>query len=38
MKEKLKQLLKDVDNGYDMALLKLPKAVRQMSWLELYSK
>lgn len=38
MKEKLKQLLKDVDNSYDMALLKMPKAIRQSSWLEHYSK
>lgn len=38
MKEKRKQLLKDVDNSYDMALLKIPKAIRQSSWLELYSK
>uniref|UniRef100_H2T3U6 Cell division cycle associated 8 n=1 Tax=Takifugu rubripes TaxID=31033 RepID=H2T3U6_TAKRU len=36
MKEKLKQLLKDVDNSYDMALLKMPKAIRQSSWLEHY--
>lgn len=38
MKEKLKQLLKDVDNSYDMALLKIPKAIRQSSWLEFYSE
>lgn len=38
MKEKLKQVLKDVDNSYDMALLKIPKAIRQSSWLELFSK
>lgn len=38
MKEKLKQMLKDVDNSYDMALLKIPKAIRQSSWLEFYSK
>ncbi|KAM4724779.1 borealin isoform 2-T2 [Anableps anableps] len=35
MKEKLNQLLKDVDNSYNMALIKLPQAVRQMVWLQL---
>uniref|UniRef100_A0AAQ5YP61 Borealin N-terminal domain-containing protein n=1 Tax=Amphiprion ocellaris TaxID=80972 RepID=A0AAQ5YP61_AMPOC len=34
MKEKINQLLKDVDNSYNMALIKLPKAVRQTSWME----
>lgn len=34
MKEKIKQLLKDVDNSYNMALIKLPRAVRQMNWLQ----
>ncbi|KAF3707242.1 Borealin Cell division cycle-associated protein 8 Dasra-B [Channa argus] len=34
MKEKLNQLLKDVDNSYNMALIKLPMAIRKMSWLE----
>ncbi|XP_058475808.1 borealin isoform X1 [Solea solea] len=34
LKEKINQLLKDVDNGYNMAVIKLPKAVRQMPWLE----
>ncbi|XP_020510823.1 borealin [Labrus bergylta] len=34
MKEKINQLLKDVDNSYNMALIKLPKAIRQTSWLE----
>ncbi|KAM4539721.1 borealin [Odontesthes bonariensis] len=34
LKEKLNQLLKDVDNSYNMALIKLPKAVRQANWLE----
>lgn len=34
MKEKIHQLLKDVDNSYNMALIKLPRAVRQMAWLE----
>lgn len=38
MKEKLNQLLKDVDNSYNMALIKIPKALRQMPWLELCSK
>ncbi|GAA6233200.1 borealin [Lates japonicus] len=34
LKEKINQLLKDVDNSYNMALIKLPKAVRLMPWLE----
>ncbi|XP_042362742.1 borealin [Plectropomus leopardus] len=34
LKEKINQLLKDVDNSYNMAVIKLPKAVRQMVWLE----
>lgn len=34
LKERINQLLKDVDNSYNMALIKLPKAVRQMTWLE----
>ncbi|TKS88197.1 Borealin Cell division cycle-associated protein 8 [Collichthys lucidus] len=34
LKEKFNQLLKDVDNSYNMALIKLPKAVRQTTWLE----
>jgi len=34
LKEKMNQLLKDVDNSYNMALIKLPKAVRQLNWLE----
>ncbi|KAM7373441.1 hypothetical protein PAMP_008291 [Pampus punctatissimus] len=34
LKEKINQLLNDVDNSYNMALIKLPKAVRQTSWLE----
>uniref|UniRef100_A0A3Q3F229 Cell division cycle associated 8 n=1 Tax=Labrus bergylta TaxID=56723 RepID=A0A3Q3F229_9LABR len=38
MKEKINQLLKDVDNSYNMALIKLPKAIRQTSWLEHFSK
>lgn len=37
LKEKLSQLLKDVDNGYNMALIKLPKAIRQMNWIEHFS-
>lgn len=38
MKEKLNQLLKDVDNSYNMALIKLPMTVRKMVWLEHCSK
>uniref|UniRef100_A0A3Q4H6K2 Cell division cycle associated 8 n=1 Tax=Neolamprologus brichardi TaxID=32507 RepID=A0A3Q4H6K2_NEOBR len=38
LKEKINQLLKDVDNSYNMAIIKLPKAVRQMNWLEHWSK
>ncbi|KAM6974186.1 borealin [Tautogolabrus adspersus] len=34
MKEKINQLLKDVDNSYNMALIKMPKAIRQTAWLE----
>uniref|UniRef100_A0A3Q4BF61 Uncharacterized protein n=1 Tax=Mola mola TaxID=94237 RepID=A0A3Q4BF61_MOLML len=34
MKEKINQLLKDVENSFNMELIKLPKAVRQMTWLE----
>lgn len=34
MKEKINQLLKDVDNSYNMALIKLPSAVRQTLWME----
>ncbi|XP_034560509.1 borealin [Notolabrus celidotus] len=34
LKEKLNQLLKDVDNSYNMALIKLPKAIRQTAWLD----
>ncbi|XP_070702858.1 borealin [Pempheris klunzingeri] len=34
LKERINQLLKDVDNSYNMALIKLPKAVRQTAWLE----
>ncbi|XP_068432068.1 borealin [Clinocottus analis] len=36
MKEKINQLLKDVDNSYNMALIKLPKAVRQTNWLDYF--
>ncbi|TNN26112.1 Borealin [Liparis tanakae] len=36
MKEKINQLLKDVDNSYNMALIKLPKAVRQTNWMEYF--
>uniref|UniRef100_A0A3B3D566 Cell division cycle associated 8 n=1 Tax=Oryzias melastigma TaxID=30732 RepID=A0A3B3D566_ORYME len=38
MKEKINHLLKDIDNSYNMALIKLPMAVRQMVWLEFCSK
>uniref|UniRef100_A0A8C6SVH0 Cell division cycle associated 8 n=1 Tax=Neogobius melanostomus TaxID=47308 RepID=A0A8C6SVH0_9GOBI len=38
LKEKLSQLLKDVDNGHNMALIKLPKAIRQMNWIEHFSE
>ncbi|XP_038133932.1 borealin [Cyprinodon tularosa] len=37
MKEKLIQQLKDVDNSYNVDLLKLPKAVRKMPWMEFYT-
>ncbi|CAB1351214.1 unnamed protein product, partial [Coregonus sp. 'balchen'] len=34
LKERTNSLLKDADNFYNMAVIKLPKAVRQMDWLE----
>ncbi|XP_008329351.1 borealin [Cynoglossus semilaevis] len=34
LKEKINQLLQDVNNCYNMALIKLPKAVRLMPWVE----
>lgn len=34
LKEKTNSLLKDADNFYNMSLIKLPKAVRQMNWIE----
>ncbi|XP_041758942.1 borealin [Coregonus clupeaformis] len=34
LKERTNSLLKDADNFYNMAVIKLPKAVRQMNWLE----
>ncbi|XP_023832186.1 borealin [Salvelinus sp. IW2-2015] len=34
LKEKTNSLLKDADNFYNMAVIKLPKTVRQMNWLE----
>ncbi|XP_053302559.1 borealin [Pleuronectes platessa] len=34
IKEKLNQLLKNVDNSYNMALIKLPRHIRQMPWME----
>ncbi|XP_029023780.1 borealin isoform X2 [Betta splendens] len=36
MKEKLKHMLKDVDNSYNMALIKLPVTVRKMLWVEYF--
>ncbi|XP_075867496.1 borealin [Nelusetta ayraudi] len=36
MKEKINQLLKDMDNSANMALLKLPMSVREMNWLEYF--
>uniref|UniRef100_A0A8C7ZVH7 Cell division cycle associated 8 n=1 Tax=Oryzias sinensis TaxID=183150 RepID=A0A8C7ZVH7_9TELE len=36
MKEKINHLLKDIDNSYNMALIKLPMAVRQMKWMDFY--
>ncbi|XP_021167403.2 borealin [Fundulus heteroclitus] len=36
MREKIDKLLVDVDNSYDMALMKQPRAVRQMPWMEFY--
>lgn len=38
MRENLNQLLKDVDNSYNVALLKMTKAMRQTPWMELVSK
>ncbi|CAL8292462.1 unnamed protein product [Merluccius merluccius] len=37
MREQKNQLLKEVDNRYNMALIKLPRAVRQMNWLDYFS-
>lgn len=34
LKEKRNHLLKSADNSYNMALIKLPKAVRLMNWLD----
>ncbi|XP_071381429.1 borealin [Centroberyx affinis] len=34
LKEKRNHLLKSADNSYNMALIKLPKAVRIMNWLD----
>ncbi|XP_069032761.1 borealin isoform X1 [Embiotoca jacksoni] len=36
MNEKMNQLMKDIDNSYEMAVIKLPRAVRQMNWLEFF--
>ena len=38
MKEQQMQLLTEIDNRYNMAIIKLPKAVRQMNWLLYFSK
>ncbi|XP_054910967.1 borealin [Poeciliopsis prolifica] len=35
MREKINQLLKDVDNSCNMALIKLPRTLRQTGWLQL---
>uniref|UniRef100_A0AAV2K444 Borealin N-terminal domain-containing protein n=1 Tax=Knipowitschia caucasica TaxID=637954 RepID=A0AAV2K444_KNICA len=37
MKGKLSQLLKEVDTGYNMALIKLPKAIRQLNWIQYFN-
>ncbi|MBN3297706.1 borealin [Amia ocellicauda] len=34
LKEKTKSLLKDADNLYNLAIIKLPKADRQLNWIE----
>ncbi|XP_010898556.1 borealin [Esox lucius] len=34
LNERINSLLKDADNLYNIALIKLPKAVRQMNWIE----
>ncbi|XP_055750630.1 borealin-like isoform X3 [Salvelinus fontinalis] len=34
LKERTNSLLKDADNFFNMAVIKLPKAVRQMNWLD----
>ncbi|CAL8365697.1 unnamed protein product [Arctogadus glacialis] len=33
LKEQQMQLLMEIDNRYNMAIIKLPKAVRQMNWM-----
>uniref|UniRef100_A0A8C2IGJ3 Cell division cycle associated 8 n=1 Tax=Cyprinus carpio TaxID=7962 RepID=A0A8C2IGJ3_CYPCA len=38
LKEKTNNLLKDADNLYKTALIKLPMAVRKMNWIEYCSK
>lgn len=38
LKEKTNNLLKDADNLYKTALIKLPMAVRKMNWIEYSSK
>ncbi|XP_038828086.1 borealin-like [Salvelinus namaycush] len=34
LNERMNSLLKDADNFFNMAVIKLPKAVRQMNWLD----
>lgn len=38
LKEKTNNLLKDADNLYKTALIKLPMAVRKMNWIEYCSE
>ena len=38
LKEQQNHLLTEIDNRYNMAIIKLPKAVRQMNWLLYFSK
>ncbi|XP_056153978.1 borealin [Lampris incognitus] len=37
LKERTDNLLKSMDNSYEMAIIKLPKAVRKLSWMENFS-
>lgn len=38
LNEKTAQILKNVESFYNLTLVKMPKAVRQMNWLEVFSK